>query len=113
MARAGMGCDAGPDGAYSQHQHRGEISDAKEIRLSSMPVSTPLLTPKFAVNSRVELAERATKIAVDSLDFYYGRTQALENISLDIPEQAVMAFIGPSGCGKTTLLRTLNRMNDV
>ena len=78
-----------------------------------MSISTPLLTPKFAVNSRVELAERATKIAVDSLGFYYGRTQALENISLDIPAQAVMAFIGPSGCGKTTLLRTLNRMNDV
>jgi phosphate transport system ATP-binding protein len=78
-----------------------------------MSISTPLLTPKFAVNSRIALSERATKIAVDSLDFYYGRTQALENISLNIPEQAVMAFIGPSGCGKTTFLRTLNRMNDV
>jgi phosphate transport system ATP-binding protein len=78
-----------------------------------MPTSTPLLTPKFAVNSRIALAERATKIAVEGLDFYYGRTQALENISLNIPEQAVMAFIGPSGCGKTTFLRTLNRMNDV
>jgi phosphate transport system ATP-binding protein len=78
-----------------------------------MSISTPLLTPKFAVNSRIALSERATKIAVDSLDFYYGRTQALESISLNIPEQAVMAFIGPSGCGKTTFLRTLNRMNDV
>src|SRR6266850_4757011 len=78
-----------------------------------MSISTPLLSPKFAVASRVALSERATKIAVDSLDFYYGRTQALQNISLKIPEQAVMAFIGPSGCGKTTLLRTLNRMNDV
>jgi phosphate transport system ATP-binding protein len=78
-----------------------------------MSIPTPLLTPKFAVNSRIALSERATKIAVDSLGFYYGRTQALENISLNIPEQAVMAFIGPSGCGKTTFLRTLNRMNDV
>src|SRR6266851_1278689 len=78
-----------------------------------MPTSTPLLTPKFAVNSRVALTERATKITVDSLGFYYGRTPALEDISLNIPEQAVMAFIGPSGCGKTTFLRTLNRMNDV
>lgn len=78
-----------------------------------MPTSTPLLTPKFAVNGRIALAERATKIAVEGLDFYYGRTQALANISLNIPEQAVMAFIGPSGCGKTTFLRTLNRMNDV
>jgi phosphate transport system ATP-binding protein len=78
-----------------------------------MSTSTPLLTPKFAVASRVALSERPTKIAVDKLNFYYGRTQALENISLNIPEQAVMAFIGPSGCGKTTFLRTLNRMNAV
>jgi phosphate transport system ATP-binding protein len=78
-----------------------------------MSISTPLLSPKFAVTSRIALSERATKIAVDSLNFFYGRTQALENISLEIPEKAVMAFIGPSGCGKTTFLRTLNRMNDV
>lgn len=78
-----------------------------------MSISTPLLTPKFAVNSRVAVSERPTKIAVNNLNFYYGRAQALQNISLNIPEQAVMAFIGPSGCGKTTFLRTLNRMNDV
>ncbi|OLE55527.1 MAG: phosphate ABC transporter ATP-binding protein [Acidobacteria bacterium 13_1_20CM_3_53_8] len=46
------------------------------------------------------------------LDFYYGQTQALHNISLDVSEKIVMAFIGPSGCGKSTFLRTLNRMND-
>lgn len=78
-----------------------------------MSTPTPLLTPKFAVPSRITLSERPTKIAVTNLNFYYGRTQALQNISLNIPEQAVMAFIGPSGCGKTTFLRTLNRMNDV
>jgi len=53
------------------------------------------------------------KISVRDLDFFYGRTQALHNIVLDIPERVVMAFIGPSGCGKSTFLRTLNRMNDV
>ena len=52
------------------------------------------------------------KISVHSLNFFYGRTQALSNISLDISERIVMAFIGPSGCGKSTFLRTLNRMND-
>ena len=46
------------------------------------------------------------------LDFYYGRAQALYDISIRIPERVVMAFIGPSGCGKSTFLRTLNRMND-
>jgi phosphate transport system ATP-binding protein len=55
----------------------------------------------------------APKIAVRNLSFYYGKAQALHDISLEIPERIVMAFIGPSGCGKSTFLRTLNRMNDV
>jgi phosphate transport system ATP-binding protein len=54
-----------------------------------------------------------TKIEIKGLNFYYGRTRALKNISLDIPAAQVTAFIGPSGCGKSTLIRTLNRMNDV
>jgi phosphate transport system ATP-binding protein len=58
-------------------------------------------------------AGQAAKIAVRNLSFYYGKTQALHDVSLDIPERIVMAFIGPSGCGKSTILRTLNRMNDV
>ena len=53
------------------------------------------------------------KIQIRDLSFYYGKTQALHDISLEIPERIVMAFIGPSGCGKSTFLRTLNRMNDV
>ena len=53
------------------------------------------------------------KVMVRKLNFYYGRAQALYEISLDVPERIVMAFIGPSGCGKSTFLRTLNRMNDV
>jgi phosphate transport system ATP-binding protein len=52
------------------------------------------------------------KISVSNLDFFYGKSQALYGISLEIPEREVMAFIGPSGCGKSTFLRTLNRMND-
>src|ERR1700730_4449495 len=78
-----------------------------------MSTSTPLITPKFAVASRPAASLSATKIGVAGLSFYYGRAQALQGISLDIPERMVMAFIGPSGCGKSTFLRTLNRMNDV
>lgn len=53
------------------------------------------------------------KIAVKDLNLYYGEKQALKNITIDIPEKRVTAFIGPSGCGKSTFLRVLNRMNDL
>ena len=52
------------------------------------------------------------KVAVRDLNFHYGNSQALFDISIDIPAQQVTALIGPSGCGKSTFLRTLNRMND-
>ncbi len=52
------------------------------------------------------------KISISHLDFFYGSDQALFDISLDIPEHEIVAFIGPSGCGKSTFLRSLNRMND-
>jgi len=52
------------------------------------------------------------KVVIRNLNFYYGDSQALYDISIDIPVQRVTALIGPSGCGKSTFLRTLNRMND-
>ncbi len=54
----------------------------------------------------------SSKIKIKDLDFFYGKDQALFDISLEIPEREVVAFIGPSGCGKSTFIRTLNRMND-
>ncbi len=53
------------------------------------------------------------KIRVHDLHLYYGENHALKGINMDIPENAVTAFIGPSGCGKSTFLKTLNRMNDL
>lgn len=55
----------------------------------------------------------AAKVQVRDLNFYYGSFRALKDISLDIPDKKVTAFIGPSGCGKSTLLRTFNRMYDL
>ncbi len=52
-------------------------------------------------------------ITVRDLNLWYGATQALKNVSLDIPEKSITALIGPSGCGKSTFLKTLNRMNDL
>lgn len=53
------------------------------------------------------------KIDVKNLDFFYGKTQALFDLNIQIPSNKVTALIGPSGCGKSTFLRTLNRMNDI
>ena len=52
-------------------------------------------------------------IETKDLCLWYGQTQALKNINLDIEEKSITALIGPSGCGKSTYLRTLNRMNDL
>lgn len=53
------------------------------------------------------------KIITKGLNLFYGEKQALKNITLNIPDKKVTAFIGPSGCGKSTFLRVLNRMNDL
>jgi phosphate transport system ATP-binding protein len=53
------------------------------------------------------------KISAKNINFYYGKTQALKNISFDIYANQVTALIGPSGCGKSTFIRLLNRMNDL
>ena len=52
-------------------------------------------------------------ITVEGLDLWYGSTQALHHVSMDIPEKSITALIGPSGCGKSTFLKTLDRMHDL
>ena len=55
----------------------------------------------------------AVKIQIRALNFFYGSTQALKSINMDIYANKITALIGPSGCGKTTLLRLMNRMSDL
>ena len=70
-----------------------------ETILASRPaVAAPVLPPT------------PPKMSIRSVDFYYGKFHALKDVSLEIAQNRVTAFIGPSGCGKSTLLRTLNRM---
>ena len=73
------------------------------------PIGEPLRSPIETLRAM----PRPVKISVRNLNFFYGKTQALFDISMDIQERVVTAFIGPSGCGKSTFIRTLNRMNDV
>jgi phosphate transport system ATP-binding protein len=58
-------------------------------------------------------AAGAPAIVIRNANLWYGQNQALYDITMDIPEKRVTAFIGPSGCGKSTLLRCFNRMNDL
>src|SRR5258708_4876056 len=69
-------------------------------------VSTPKTPPAAEAGG-------ATLIQVEALSLFYGSNRALKDISFNISEKVVTAFIGPSGCGKSTLLRCFNRMNDL
>jgi phosphate transport system ATP-binding protein len=66
-----------------------------------------------ATNAALDVTDLVPKMQVRNLNFYYGDSQALKDISLSLYRHTVAAFIGPSGCGKSTLLRVLNRMYDL
>jgi phosphate transport system ATP-binding protein len=77
---------------------------------ANMDMSTvehAMLTPSAAA-----AAAPGTKVTARAVNVYYGEKHALKDVSVDIPERSVTAFIGPSGCGKSTFLRCINRMND-
>ncbi len=69
--------------------------------------------PIAAQKSPVDRANLAEKVSIRGLDFYYGDSRALKDITLALYAGQVTAFVGPSGCGKSTLLRVLNRMYDL
>lgn len=76
-------------------------------RVQSTPTPEPCAQPTPAPR-----AQPSTKMHISHLNVFYGATQALQNITLDIYNHSALALIGPSGCGKSTFLRCLNRMND-
>src|SRR3546814_18935925 len=59
-----------------------------------------------------ETTPSAPKMTARGVSVFYGNKKAIDDVSIDISQENVTAFIGPSGCGKSTFLRTLNRMND-
>ena len=84
---------------------------AQSARTPTHAVTLPRVVPADRRTGGAD--ERAVKIDVRDLSFYYGAKQALKQITLQARANVVTAFIGPSGCGKSTFLRTLNRMNDI
>jgi phosphate transport system ATP-binding protein len=85
------------------------------VSLIKMPetLSKQQQEPLRRMERPVDESETSGTIEMDDVDFTYGNHQVLHDVSLEIPARAVTAFIGPSGCGKTTLLRCINRMNDL
>jgi phosphate transport system ATP-binding protein len=69
-----------------------------------------MLSPDMTIAAE---AVTKAKIEVKNLNFYYGQSKALKDITLSLPERSVTAFIGPSGCGKSTLLRVFNRIYEL
>ncbi|MER8752028.1 phosphate ABC transporter ATP-binding protein PstB [Mesorhizobium sp. M1050] len=69
-----------------------------------------MLSPDMTIAAE---ATAKAKIEVKNLNFYYGQSKALKDITLSLPERSVTAFIGPSGCGKSTLLRVFNRIYEL
>ncbi|GAB4242859.1 MAG: phosphate ABC transporter ATP-binding protein PstB [Candidatus Methylacidiphilales bacterium] len=89
-----------PMNTESPPTQTGSESSAKKLQFESRSSDLPAgADPKY--------------IQIKNFDFFYSKTQVLFDINMDIPERQVTALIGPSGCGKTTLLRNLNRMNDL
>jgi phosphate transport system ATP-binding protein len=80
------------------------VNDSKQLEFEAPAV---VESPASAGPSK------PNSVTVQSLNLFYDRAQALKDISLEIPDKQVTAFIGPSGCGKSTLLRCFNRMNDL
>jgi len=70
-------------------------------------------TPNTQASEQAVSTMRQPIMQVMDLNVHYGSNHALKSIHVEIPEKQATAFIGPSGCGKTTLLRCLNRMNDL
>jgi|AntRauTorcE11897_2_1112592.scaffolds.fasta_scaffold00516_8 phosphate transport system ATP-binding protein len=100
----------------------GGVSTADDAESTADPTETDSDSEKlvdvsssFTVSDDDEGRPQAAETAIETrdLDVYYGDDQALQSVSMEIPERQVTALIGPSGCGKSTFLRCLNRMNDL
>ncbi|HWE54562.1 MAG TPA: ATP-binding cassette domain-containing protein, partial [Acidimicrobiales bacterium] len=91
-----------------------QVTESPEVRPA---VTTPASTTPASGTSASDTAAGGQitdpVFTVAGLNFFYGSTQALGGINLEIGRREITALIGPSGCGKTTFLRCLNRLNDL
>ncbi len=105
--RATTGIAALPD------QHDSQTLDSADKPPRATPPEPRQTTPKDDFQGTVgEITAANPKMVTRDVNVYYGEKHAINNVSLDIGANEVIALIGPSGCGKSTYLRCLNRMND-
>jgi phosphate transport system ATP-binding protein len=91
-----------------------EISvQAPQPQPQAAAIHPPDAAPMLQTTAAPPQAPAQLAIEADDFSFWYGGTRALNDITLQIPQKRVTAFIGPSGCGKSTFLRSINRMNDL
>ena len=89
---------------------RGDVGAAQARRPVAARAITPLVPRAPAAAEAATATTPAVKVELRNINFFYGKFQALHNISLPLYDRRVTAFIGPSGCGKSTLLRIMNRI---
>ena len=87
--------------------------EAPGAPLMSSGTGTPIASPAPAAKPPIDVDVPDPIVEIRDFDLWYGKFQALEGVSLRVPRNQITALIGPSGCGKTTLLRSINRMNDL
>lgn len=79
----------------------------------SRRTSAPVLSGTHTERSQEGRATRSPVLRIKDLNVFYGSFHAVNDVTMDVPENAITSFIGPSGCGKSTVLRCINRMNDL
>jgi phosphate transport system ATP-binding protein len=94
--------------------NNGFSEELTKMHMPTGPIvgDTDLYSIKSSTVRTPDEEARPIRIKARNINVFYGEKQALFDVSIDIPEKAVTAFIGPSGCGKSTFLRCFNRMND-
>ena len=91
------------------------MEEPEQYAVAHRQLAEPVVQQKLEVpaESRASAATGESVFETKNVSIYYGSFRAVTDVSLTIHEHEITAFIGPSGCGKTTVLRTLNRMNDL
>jgi phosphate transport system ATP-binding protein len=89
------------------------MAEAPAPQTAAAPIPRPALRAGGSASGSIDLPASPPIITARQVSVFYGKHEAVKQVSLAIPENRVVAMIGPSGCGKSTFLRSINRLNDL